>query len=261
MKKICRAILGVMANVPGWIRTGFRFVFSDAKHVIIVLLLVSVLGLFFNYHSLKHSYQNLVIDSQDTVMIYKNKTKDLYVMNQAYVTDIANLKKENADLHKEVKNLKDHPIIVTKTEIVYQVDSIKVYTASVTVNADSTLYTSNFSYNDGWCKIAGYNTFDIYTHSSETFLNTIGAQSSLYLDLIEKDKKLQFIVRADNPYLQINRIEGAVVSPEKSKILRQRFNKPWGVMIGVGPSMVVVDNSVKVYPALQLTIGYKFMSF
>jgi hypothetical protein len=83
----------------------------------------------------------------------------------------------------------------------------------------------------------------------------------LYLDLIEKDKTLQFVVKADNPYLLINNINGAVISPEKSKVLKERFNKPWGVIVGVGPSVVVVGNAVKIYPALQLTLGYKLISF
>ena len=69
------------------------------------------------------------------------------------------------------------------------------------------------------------------------------------------------MTKCDNPYVQINNIEGAIVSPEQSKVLKKRFNRPWGVMIGVGPSITVVNNTVKAYPALQLTIGYKFISF
>lgn len=239
----------------------FKWVFSDVQRIVIALLLVTTLGMFFSYHSMKNHYENLIVSAQDTAKAYKNKANELYVMTQGYVTDISNLKKANSDLYKEVKNLKDHPIIVTKTEIVYQIDSIHVHTDSTVVNADSTLYVSNFSYNDKWCKISGHNTFNMSTLSSETFLNSIRTQSSLYLDLIEKDKTLQFVVKADNPYLLINNINGAVISPEKSKVLKERFNKPWGVIVGVGPSVVVVGNAVKIYPALQLTLGYKLISF
>ena len=79
--------------------------------------------------------------------------------------------------------------------------------------------------------------------------------------IIEKNKKLYFLTKCDNPYVQINNIEGAIVSPEQSKVFKKRFNRPWGVMIGVGPSITVIDNTVRIYPALQLTVGYKFISF
>ena len=69
------------------------------------------------------------------------------------------------------------------------------------------------------------------------------------------------MTKCDNPYVQINNIEGAIVSPEQSKVFKKRFNRPWGVMIGVGPSITVIDNTVRIYPALQLTVGYKFISF
>lgn len=254
-------VVTILSKTLSAIGKAFRWVFSDARRVIILLLGVAVVGLALNYHSLKHDYDNLVVDSRDSVMTYKNKANQLYAMNQGYITDIKTLQDQNSALYKEVKNLKDNPIVVTKTEIEYRIDSIKVYTDTTYAKNDSSIYVSNFSYNDGWCKIAGYNTFNVADHTSETFLNTIGAQSSLYVDLIEKDKKLQFIARADNPYIQINSIEGAMLSPEKSKVLKKRFNKPWGVMIGVGPSVVVTNNKVQVYPALQLTVGYKFISF
>jgi hypothetical protein len=69
------------------------------------------------------------------------------------------------------------------------------------------------------------------------------------------------IAKSSNPYLQINNMDGYMLSPEKSKMLKKRFNKPWGVMVGVGPSVTIIDNKVQIVPSLQLTVGYKFISF
>ena len=80
-------------------------------------------------------------------------------------------------------------------------------------------------------------------------------------DIIEKDGNLYFISKSNNPYLTITNTDGYMLSPEKSKLLKKRFNKPWGVMIGVGGTLTLYDNNVRFLPGINLTIGYKILSF
>lgn len=262
MNKFLTNLLSYLKKIGNILLKIFKWMFSKVERIIIVMLIIITIVLLFKYSSIQHKYDNLTIDyinSQDSVLVYKNKSGELYSMVQGYVTDNKTLKEKNEELYKEVKNLKDNPVVVTKTDIIYKIDTLQMKTDTVYI--DSTNYVSYFSYNDEWCNITGHNILNIESCTNKTILDSLNMQSSLYVDLIEKDKQLMFIAKVNNPYLQINNIEGAMVSPEKSKVLKKRFNKPWGIMIGVGPSVTVTNNTVKVYPAIQLTLGYQIISF
>ena len=221
--KVGKSILGIIAK-------GFKWIFSSFKNFIIVLLtilcLVGACSLYRTKKDLERTKIELV-ESQDTTIIYKNKTGELYAACETYIADIKELKAANEELYKEWKNLKDHPIIIEKVQTVIKIDSIYIKD-DVTVDSLSNIYTATFNFTDKYYSIYGATALDISNKAANT---------SIY------------------------NIEGAIVSPEQSKVLKKRFNRPWGVMIGVGPSITVVNNTVKVYPSLQLTIGYKFISF
>lgn len=264
MSKFITILLSGIKKAGNILLKLFKWVFSKVERVIIAVLLVLLCVFAIKYKSMERDYNKLTVDyinSQDTVMTYKNKLGESYSMVQMLITDKNTLKRTNAELYTEIKNLKDNPLIVTKTEIVYKIDTLQLNTDTVYVNPSKTEYTNYFSYDDTWCNIRGHNVLNIDKNTSRTLIDSLSMSSSLYVDVIEKDKSLMFITRADNPYLQINNIDGAVVSPENSKVLKKKFNKPWGVMIGVGPSVTVMNNTVKVYPAVQLTLGYKIISF
>lgn len=244
-------------------KKGFIWIFSDFKNLLIAALLIAAVCLYFNYRSVKNEYDNFIISSNDSTLVYKNKVGELYAQNKAYITDIDNLKLTNSELYKEVKNLKDNPLVVTKTVFKTVYDSIPAITDSVTAiveNGDS-VYKSNFSYNDDWTYIKGYTTFNTYNKNSLTFFDKISLSSDLTMDIIEKKNNLYVIAKSSNPHLQINNTEGYIVSPEQSKMLKKKFNRPWGIMAGVGPSLTIIDGKVKVIPSIQITIGYKFISF
>ena len=76
-----------------------------------------------------------------------------------------------------------------------------------------------------------------------------------------KVKKIQLMNILDFWEKKQDLIEGAIISPQQSKVLKNYFNRPWGVMAGIGVSTLVIDNTIKIYPALQITVGYKFISF
>ena len=94
-----------------------------------------------------------------------------------------------------------------------------------------------------------------------TTINSISFNSDITTNLIEKDNKLYFVSKSSNPYMQINNIEGCMLSPEDSKVIKKRFDKRWALIIGVGPSITVMDGQLKIVPGVQLTLGYKLISF
>lgn len=254
--KVGKSILDVIVK-------GFKWIFSSFKNFIIVLLtilcLVGACSLYRTKKDLERTKIELV-ESQDTTIIYKNKIGELYAARETYIADNKELKAANEELYKELKNLKDHPTIIEKIETVTKIDSVYIKD-NVVVDALSNICTATFNFTDKYYSIYGATTLDISNKAANTSIYNIKIPATFTTDVIEKNKKLYFLAKCDNPYVQINNIEGAIVSPEQSKVFKKRFNRPWGIMIGVGPSITVVNNTVKVYPALQLTIGYKVISF
>lgn len=260
-------ILSILGKIGKFILSGivkvFKWTFSNFKNFIIVLLVILCLAGAWSLYRTKKDFERTkieLVESQDTTLVYKTKAGELYAACETYIADIKELKTANEELYKEYKNLKDHPIIIEKVQTVIKIDSIYIKD-DVTVDTLSNMYTADFKFADNYCSISGATTLDVLNKAANTSIYNIEIPATFTTDVIEKNKKLYFLTKCDNPYVQINNIEGAIVSPEQSKVLKKRFNRPWGVMIGVGPSITVVNNTVKVYPSLQLTIGYKFISF
>ena len=204
--------------------------------------------------------ENVVIEQQDTINLYKNKTGELYSQIGTYITDIENLKRSNTELYNEVKNLKENPIIVTKveTEIVFKEKEVK----DTVILYEKDIYRISHKYQDPYAYLDMYTDFNIKDITATTFVNSIKFPSTFKLDLIESKKgDLSFIVNTDNPYIEINNVDGVVLSPEDSKAIRKRYDKKWCLVGGVGGSLTIVDNQVKVLPALQITFGYKIFAF
>jgi hypothetical protein len=106
---------------------------------------------------------------------------------------------------------------------------------------------------DGWSKIKGT--------EGKTVLENISVTEDLTLDLIEKDGSLSIIAKSQNPHVKINNLNGAIVSPEKSKAICRRMDGRWAIVAGAGPSVTAIDGNLKLVPAVNLTIGYKIFGF
>ena len=251
---------GIIRMILGWIKKGFVWLFSDWKNITMVVLLVMATVFYFNYRSIDNKYENIIQEHNDTVTVYQNKIGELYAQNTAYITDIKNLKESNVELYNEVKNLKDHPIIVTKYETVTEYKDIVI--RDTVYREKNGVFSFDLNYADDWASILGCSSIDTENMIGETRLDSISFRNNFTLDLIESKKgDLSFIVKSDNPYCQINTITGVMLSPEDSKAIRKRFDKPWCIAVGVGPSFTIVDNKFAVLPALHITIGRKLFSF
>jgi hypothetical protein len=237
----------------------FVWIFKDWKHVVIVFSLIALIILSFKYKNLKNDFNDIQNTAQDTLIKYKNKVGELYSQQKTYITEIKDLKKSNSELYTEVKNLKDNPVVVTK---VHTVTEFKDKIIKDTVNVDpSGNYTFNMNYKDQWVNLSGRSTFDISTMIGTAKFDSISFPNTITIDLIEKNNQLSFIAKSDNPYCKINSLNGSILSPEKSSVIKKRFDKKWAVVIGVGPTISVYDSKIVVLPGLQVTIGRKLFAF
>lgn len=210
--------------------------------------------------SYKRQYENSYREYHDSLLVYTNKYKEVYAMNNAYITDLNTLKRENKELYDEIKSLRDNPIVIVKTKTEYIRDTITVEPTMTTDTATGD-FMANILYEDEWNYFAGRFNGNIYTGNSLFSMDKLQFNCSLTADLIERDGKLYFITKSDNPYMHITDMNGYLLSPEKSKVLKRQFNKPWGVMIGFGCTATIYNNKFLLVPGVNLTIGYKILSF
>jgi hypothetical protein len=136
----------------------------------------------------------------------------------------------------------------------------KIVKDTVTIDPSGN-YTFNMNYNDPWLNLSGISTLNIETMIGTAKFNSISFPNTITVDLIEKNNQLSFIAKSDNPYCQINSLNGSILSPETSSVLKKRFDKKWAVVVGVGPTLSVYDNKIVILPGLQVTIGRKLFAF
>ena len=242
------------------IKKSFKWIFSDWKNFIIVFSVISAICLYFSYNSIREKYDNVIREKSDSITIYKNKFGEVYSQNKTYITDIKNLKESNKELYDEVKSLKDNPIVVTKYKTVTEYKEIHVKD-TVTLQSEG-IYRTNINYKDPYTLISGYSLINTNNMNGETHLDSIAFANNFTLNLIESKKgDLSFIVKSDNPHCKINSLNGVMLSPEDSKAIKKRYDKPWCIVVGVGPSFTIVDSKPKILPALQITFGRKIFSF
>ena len=230
------------------------------KQIAFIILFIALGFSVTKCNSYKRQYQNSYREYRDSVAVYVSKCNEAYVMNNAYIADIATIKRENEELYNEIKSLKDNPIVVTKIKTKYVFDTVYVE-PELTADTVTGDFSANIAYQDEWNNFTGRFNGNIYSGASMFSIDKMELNCSLTTDLIEKNGKLYFITKADNPYLVINDIDGYLVSLEKLKFLKKQFNRPWGVMIGVGCTAMVYDSKVLLVPGINFTFGYKILSF
>lgn len=237
-----------------------KLIANLVKQITFIILFIALGFSVTKCNSYKRQYQNSYREYRDSVAVYVSKCNEAYTMNNAYIADIATIKRENEELYNEIKSLKDNPVVVTKIKTKYVFDTVYIE-PELTADTVTGDFSANIAYQDEWNNFTGRFNGNIYSGTSIFSIDKMELNCSLTTDLIEKNDKLYFITKADNPYLVINDIDGYLVSLEKLKFLKKQFNRPWGVMIGVGCTAMVYNNNVLLLPGINFTIGYKILSF
>lgn len=225
-----------------------------------MILAILAMVFFLRYRYAEQNANEKEKEYTENVSEYENKIGELYKKNATYVTSIKNLKKENEELYNEVMNLRDNPIIVTKYETITEYTEIYIHD-TVSITEDSIINTG-INYRDDYITIMGRSRISLADMASETVFDTLSFTNNFDLDLIESDKKeLSFIIKSDNPYCRINNFDGVVLSPEDSYVIRERFDKKWCAVAGIGLSATVIDGKFALCPAISITFGRKIFGF
>jgi hypothetical protein len=190
--------------------------------------------------------QDMNLDAlNDTVRLQKNKAgEDTYVRKTLLATK-DNLEKLNKDLADELKKVKGQVLVLQNVETVIKTDTqyvnnyLTVYedgSYSLDWKFDSTFTENNYR------KFSGNSFFkiDAITHKvtpGSTRINQDELGFSFITGIREKDKALEIFVTPKYPGMKITEIEGAIIDPHKSDVLKSMFpDKKFSVgpYVGVG---------------------------
>lgn len=226
------------------------------KDWLIIILTALTLYFMFSARSERNEHKFATVVYEDTLSVYKNKLKEEYASKKMYIQTIEQLEENNKELYAEIKNLKDNPIVITKTELVVKVDTVMMDNTGVDeyTKEDTTYYDLKWNKQDpqGFYDIAGFttvNALDPYNFS--TTLTRLNMPVKLTLDIIEKDNQFSLIGKTDNPYITITDYNASFLDPSESKVFNKLYKqKRWhlGPQVGFG-----LSNDLR--PSLYLGFG------
>lgn len=210
-----------------------------------------------HYHNKANDAELALLSQNDSTYYYYNKYKEEYLAKNINIQTIEEIKKRADDLSRELASLKENPIVITKTEVIFQTDTVYMQSDSIVAN-DSTTHNLFWHYTEpaGHFNIAGntlvHNDFSQFS----TKINQLQIPASITLDIVEsKDGLLRIITKSDNPYISLSNVDGVFFDPTKSDILKSKFKrKRWniGPMVGFG---VAPDGKFRPYLGIGLTYG------
>ena len=199
----------------------------------IIILLLGI-GCAIYYHKYQKANGQVVIWS-DSTYIYKNKYNEEYAAKNTYILKADQLQKYNEELYAEYKSLKDHPVVITKTVIVTQIDSVNTNTHDVTYNENNLAWCWDAADGD-YYKINGESTANLNNpDSSETVIDNMQVNAMLTLNVIDNGEQLAVIAKSDNPYMDLGVNKSVVIDPKSSPTIAKQFKpKRWGLSIYLG---------------------------
>jgi len=190
--------------------------------------------------------QNMNLDAlKDTVRIQENKAGEATYVRKTLLSSKEDLEKLNKGLAEELDKQKGKVIVIEKVITETKVDThyVNNYLTSYQ-NGNYSLdwkYDSLFSVNN-YRKFSGKSFFIVDTINNsvipgKTRIDQDEMGFSFITGLREKDKALEIFVTPKYPGMKITDIEGAVIDPYKSDVLKTMFpNKKWSVgpYVGIG---------------------------
>lgn len=226
------------------------------KNCVIIILAFLLVLFYFKYRALKSEGPTIKVD---TVYSYANKIGENYVARDVFVKTQSQLKKENSELAQELKKLKDTPILITKTNTQIKVDTFYVQVDS----EDFSDCIHQWTWSNDTSKffsVKGQTRIKNDFSSFSTSIDNLQMNADLTLDLIEKNKQLTIITKSSNPYLQVTNVQGAVVDPKKSKVLKSMFPQKrfgFGPYVGYGYNF----SGKKFGPEIGLSVGWHLIEW
>lgn len=180
---------------------------------------------------------------KDTIRIEKNKNGEIQYSKAALIAENGSLKELNSELHEEVKKQKGKVIYIQSSNGTITKDTSHQIHGTVKVINDTTFeisdsLTINYDSNN-YKKFLVVTTISVDSNRKVKVLKTNLKKDDLGFNLVtglkEENGKLRIFMKSDYPNLQFTKIDGALIDPKKSDVIRSFFpNKKWGLGIQGG---------------------------
>jgi hypothetical protein len=252
---------------------------KNQRNLIIVIALIIILLL----HrcgpstSVVNTGKQNVAALNDTIRYYKTKNGQLVYEKLALISENGDLKKLNAKLADDIKYLKDHPIVVIRTEIIIKHDTIEVpvYITNPVWNEDGSVtrdlkwkYEKDFGKGNSR-KLSGEIkvTVDTAMNLTSTPVHITDDEFSIAITTgitENKDKLLEIFVKSDYPGFKIKSLDGALIDPKKSDVLKKYFPpKRWalGFNAGFGPYVDPFNRRIGMGAQLGISLQYNIIQW
>lgn len=194
----------------------------------------------------------------DSVRNYKDKSDDLVYQRGILIASKKELKQLNSNLYKEIKDLKDNPKVIYKTEIVIKRDTTPIETIVEVVDSDSYKFQSEYdtTYSEGnFQKIKISTLFDIDSTGPNNIQTKIEENSfgmSLITGLVEGKDNYEIFVKSNYPGFEVTSIEGSIID----KKMIQSNESQWVIGPQFGYGITLNGGSVLYGPTLGIGVTY-----
>ena len=223
----------------------------------------------------KFKYEQNIAALRDSVRTYETKNGDLVSEKTALITDKSELKKYNDELSKEVKNLKDNPIIVKKVSVEIIHDTIyvdpQIDSSAIVYNADSSIKVVPFKWSDStrYDKNNFRNIGGKYIVTVDTNMNVRSKDFVIINDEIgmsfttgiteNEDDRVEIFVKSDYPNFKAVKIDGALFDPRESKVIKKFFPpKRWGIGVFGGYGIYIDPDNFRAGTGVTFGVGLSY---
>ena len=262
-----------MTNFLIW----FRNWISDPKHqrnltIVLAIVIILLMRRCSPSDAEVNTLRQNVFSLSDSIRTYKTKEGTLIYEKGALISENGSLKNLNKSLADEVKYLKDHPIVIIKTKIVIQNDTVlvPVYITNPVLNFDGSItrelkwdYDKDFGKGNSR-KLSGKLNITVDTSmnliTTPVHITTDEFSLAITTGMTEnKDGLLEIFIKSDYPGFNVTSLDGSLIDPRKSDVLKKYFPpKRWalGLYGGVGP--YVDPFNAKIGMGVQLGVGLQY---
>ena len=223
-------------------------------------------------------YEQNIASLKDSIRTYENKNGELVSEKTALITEKEGLKKYNDELSKEVKNLKDNPIIVKKVSVEIIHDTIyvdpEIDSSGIVYNADSSIKVVPFKWSDStkYDKNNFRNIGGKYIVAVDTNMNVWSRDFVIINDEIgmsfttgiteNDDDRVEIFVKSDYPNFKAVKIDGALFDPRESTVIKKFFPpKRWGVGVFGGYGIYIDPSNFRAGTGITFGVGVSYDIF
>lgn len=223
----------------------------------------------------KFKYEQNIAALRDSVRTYETKNGDLVSEKTALITDKSDLKKYNDELNKEIKHIKDNPIIIKKVSVEMIHDTIyaeaKIDSNGIVFNKDSSIKIIPFrwdidsTYSEGnFRRIGGKYIISVDTSMNVRSKDFVITHDELGLSFTtgiteNEDDRVEIFIKSNYPNFKAVKIDGALFDPRESKVIKKFFPpKRWGVGVFGGYGIYIDPDNFRAGTGVTFGVGVSY---